>query len=142
MIKTRKSLVSRAAPPNPDADTTVAEGRAAWTRRKAETATSWDDWKLIGRALAVGRQEALTRANKARPVGQKYNKAFGDWLQMHGFDDIDKSDRAKLLQLIDNLKSVEEWRANLTEGQRARYNAPSTIWRAWDCPDRGNRGRT
>jgi hypothetical protein len=113
---TKQTEVSRAAPPNNNTDATVTEGRAAWNRRKNETGT-WEDWVLIGKALAVGKQEALARANKARAVGSKYNKSFSEWLQIHGFDDIDKADRAKLLQIIDKLEEVDEWRANLTEGQ-------------------------
>jgi len=131
--------IGRAAPPN--TEDAVAEGREAWSRRKADLTGSWEDWRLIGQALVIGRQQALEKANKARPGGKTYNTAFSEWLRYYGFDQIDKADRAKLLNIIDDLDKVERWRAGLTEGQRARYNAPSTIWRAYTCPNRGNRGQ-
>ena len=133
----RKAVVGGAAPLKSDP---VALGREAWARRKGDTAASWQDWKLIGAALLVGRKEAMEKA-AGKCSGRKYNDTFGKWLQDNGLDDIDKSDRAKLLLIMENLAEVEAWRAKLKEGKRGQLNHPSSIWRAWTCKDRGNRGK-
>lgn len=124
------------APP-PLADDPVALGREAWERRKADARASWEDWLAIGEALMVGRQQAMAEANTNRPAGKGYNQQFHHWLQIHGFDDIDGSDRSKLMWLIDRRDEVEEWRAEMTPGQRAAWNHPSTVARVAKCAERG-----
>ena len=140
-IASRASDLGGAAPPNTTDDDPVALGRAAWGRIKEASRKSWGDWKLLGAALLVGKKHALNVANKFRPEGSKYNKAFGDWCQVHGLDEIDKSDRGKLLKIMENIDEIEKWRAKLPEGKRVQLNHPSSVWRAWTCPNRGNRGR-
>ena len=83
----------------------------------------------------------MAKAKADRPAGRKYNELFGHWIQIHGFHEIDKADRAKLLRIIENLVDVEAWRKTLTESQRTQLNHPSSVWRAWTCPNRGNRGK-
>ncbi len=138
----RKRIGGAALPKSADGvDDPVALGREAWGRRKADARASWHDWKLIGEALAVGRKESMAKAKADRPAGRKYNELFGHWIQIHGFHEIDKADRAKLLRIIENLDDVEAWRKTLTESQRTQINHPSSVWRAWTCPNRGNRGK-
>jgi hypothetical protein len=121
---------------------TVTLGQEAWERRKADVQNSWADWKLIGGALLFGRQECMKKAGATEPSGRKYNELYSHWLEVNGFGDIDSSDRSKLLQLMENLQAVETWRETLTEDQRARWNHhPYTVFGAWTCKDRGNRGR-
>jgi hypothetical protein len=132
---------AQAALVNATADDPVALGRKAWERRKADTHVSWEDWKLIGAALLVGRQEAMKKAHKNEPSGRKYNELFSHWLQLHGFDDINQTDRSQLMRMMDQLKEVEAYRAGLSEAKRTTLNSPSAIWRAWQCPNRGNGGR-
>jgi len=105
----------------------VARGREAWTRRKADIRESWADWVAIGKALHAGRKLAMERTNTSEPVGKRYIQAYSSWLEENGFADIDKSDRAKLLRLIEELDQVEGWRASLTETQRQRWNHPSAV---------------
>lgn len=137
VVRKRVAVITGAAPVKNDADAaTVAVGRDAWQRRKTDTAT-WDDWKLIGQALVVGRRQALSIANKAQPSGKQYNQAFSFWLKQHGFDDIDSADRADLFKIMDTLEEIEEWRARLTEEQRAKWNYPGVVWRVSRCVDRG-----
>jgi hypothetical protein len=138
----RELMIGGAAPLIINAtDDSVALGRAAWQRRKADGRQCWEDWKLIGEALLVGRQQAMALASAKKPTGKSYNRHFGQWLQIHGFDDIDSGDRAKLLVLMENLPEVEAYRATLGEAQRAKWNSPSTVWRAWKCQNRGGRFR-
>ncbi len=134
----RSNNMGGAAPPSADADDPVALGRAAWERRKADT-TSWDDWKLVGAAIMIGHEQAVATAG--RSDGKNYSREFGHWLQLHGFDDFDAADRAKLLVLMKDLEQVEAWRSTLTETERRRRNHPSTVWRAWTCRNRGGRWR-
>jgi hypothetical protein len=124
-----------AAPPN--TDNAVALGQAAWARRKADVRASWEDWKLIGEALLVGRQCAMDQAHTSKPAGKKYSVHFHHWIETHGFGDIDKDDRAKLLLIMTHLDEIEAWRARRPQAERARYNYPSTIWRVSKCRKRG-----
>src|SRR5262245_21963507 len=111
----------------------IALGREAWAR--LQNAKAWDDWLLVGRALEIGRKEAMARARTNKPRGRRYNDEFSGWLQTHGFD-LDESDRAKLLFLVERLPQVEEYLATLTQAKRASLNHPSAVWRAFRCPDR------
>lgn len=137
MVERRR--IGRAALPNdedPDDDPVVC-GQEAWKRLKAAGRTSWEDWKLIGKALMVGRQHAMEAAKTNRPVGKRYTEAFHFWLQTRGFDAIEKADRAKLLSIMVDLARIEKWREGLTEAQRTAWNHPSTVWRVSRCKDRG-----
>jgi len=130
----RQQLMSRASLLNTAADP-VALGREAWLRIKDAAPKNWDNWKALGEALLIGRQEAMARAN-GRTSGKTYSRAFYDWLQLQGLGDIDKSDRAKLIQIMDNLEEVEALRATWSEGERAKRNCPSAIWQPWKGPRR------
>jgi hypothetical protein len=124
-------------PTNPDDP--VARGREAWERRKADA--SFDDWLLIGEALLVGRRESMAKAKTNKPAGRRYNEHFGHWLQLHRFNEIDSRSRGELFSIMAKRADVETYRKSLTPAQRAICNHPSTVWRAFICPDRGNRGR-
>ena len=49
----------------------------------------------------------------------------------HHFDNIDKGDRSRLIEVIDNLPAIEAWRATLTQTACLRLNHPSSILRKW-----------
>ena len=49
---------------------------------------------------------------------------------------LDKSDRAKLLQLMEERPAVEEWRATLTDYDRRNLNNPTIVWRKWTAATR------
>ena len=70
----------------------------------------------------------MKQARTKTPTTRKYRELFGHWLQMNGFDDIDKSDRAHLLQMMENLHEVEAWRASLKPEARVNLNSPSATW--------------
>jgi hypothetical protein len=112
-----------------DRENYIKRGQEAWRRHK-DNAT-WSDWLAIGQALSIGRQDAMAAAGTNQPVGSRYNAVFGDWLVRHGFDDIDKSDRHRLTEVMDNLPAVEAWRATLDQTARLRLTHPSTILRKW-----------
>jgi len=105
------------------------EARAAWKRLKK--GKSWHDWIIVGEGLVLWRQEAMHEAGVNRPEGKGYNMAFGNKLVENKLDDMDKGDRARLFDCMDNLASIEEWRQRLTLPQRMMVNHPSTVWRRW-----------
>jgi hypothetical protein len=112
-------------------DQIVERGRAAWERLK-KGGRDWEDWKEVGAALLDGRREAMRKAQTNEPAGKAYSKAFSDWLKANHFDDIDKSDRAKLLQIMEQLEEVEAMRATLSTARRTALNHPNSVWRAWN----------
>ena len=127
--------------PTKDTNAIVAAGLKAWKQLKANTHKTWDDWILVGKALHVGRQEAIARTGM--PPGHKLcNDAFSLWLKQHqdlaDFNIIDKkSCRARLLWIIDNLDKIERWRATRSVSERAAWNSPSTTYRVAHCKQRG-----
>mgnify|MGYP001417859242 CR=1 FL=1 len=107
----------------------IKQGQEAWRRLKKSK--SWNDWIMVGDALVVGRNWAMRQAGTNRPEGKGYNMAMAEWLTRNKLDDIDKSHRSRLIDCIENLGAIEEWRATLTLGQRLTWNHPNIIWMHW-----------
>ena len=126
----RRRILGWAAQPSED-ESAIKAGQEAWLRTKADA--TWNDWLLVGRALAVGRARAMAKAETNKPTGSRYNREFGNWLDHHGFGDIDKGDRARLFAVVANLPAIEKWRATLTQTARARLNHPHSVWRKWQA---------
>jgi hypothetical protein len=112
-----------------DRETHIRRGQEAWKRHKDDA--TWSDWLAIGQALAIGRQDAMAAAGTNAPSGKGYNIAFGEWLARHHFDDIDKGDRSRLLDVMSNLPAIEAWRARLPQTDRLRLNHPNSVLRKW-----------
>jgi hypothetical protein len=109
----------------------ILRGREAWKRLKEDV--TWEDWMLTGIALAIGRDECL-RATHANSVDDKrYRNAFGDWLKVNGFDDIDKAARSRLFKCMDHRADIEAWRATLTMSERLKLIHPNTVVRKWEA---------
>jgi hypothetical protein len=94
------------------------------------------DWMNVGEGLLEGRRRAMQRAGTNKPGGKGYIMAYAEWLQRYGVADMDKSDRAKLLQLMEERAAVEEWRATLTDSERRNINNPTIAWRKWTAATR------
>jgi hypothetical protein len=103
----------------------------AWARVKKAQTRMWGDWMLIGEGLMEGRLWAQHVAKTNKPEGKGYVIAFGEWLKRFKVDDMDESDRAKLLKLMEERPAVEEWRAQLPDNERRSLNHPVTVWRKW-----------
>jgi hypothetical protein len=86
-------------------------------RSKAE---SFDGWKAIGAALAVGKRHALRVTGANAAWGCNYSREFNAWMKRHGFDAMAKSVRSVAIELHQNAKAIETWRATLPERQRRR----------------------
>jgi hypothetical protein len=121
-------------------ESAVTRGQLAWARRKKDAHASWHDWLLIGFALLEGRDHAWRKANR-KLAGTRYNEALDGWLKMHGFADISKQDRQKLIAIMEDLPLIKMWRDDMTEDQRLSLNHPHSVWRAWMCGDRGVKWR-
>ena len=113
----------------------------AWARIKKAQARMWGDWMTIGEGLMEGRRWAMQMASTNRPEGKGYVTAFGKWLKRYRVDDMDKSDRAKLLQLMEERPAVEEWRATLPDYERRSLNNPIIVWRKWTAATRVKKPR-
>jgi hypothetical protein len=108
----------------------------AWGRIKKTQARMWGDWMAIGEGLLEGRRWAMQQAGTNKPEGKGYVMAYAEWLKRYKVDDMDKSDRAKLLQLMEERPGVEEWRATLTDYERRNLNNPTMAWRKWTAATR------
>jgi hypothetical protein len=109
---------------------------AAWTRIKKAQSRMWGDWMTVGEGLMEGRRWAMQMAGVNRPEGRGFVTAYSEWLKKYRLDAMDKSDRAKLLQLMEERPAVEEWRATLTDYERRNLNNPITVWRKWTAATR------
>jgi hypothetical protein len=114
---------------------------AAWKRIKTAQSRMWGDWMVVGEGLMEGRRWAMQKAGVNSPEGKAYIIAFGEWLKKYRVDDMDKSDRAKLLQLMEERPAVEEWRASLTDWERRNTNNPVIVWRKWTAATRVKKPR-
>lgn len=108
---------------------TIRAGVDTWAAiNKAE---SFEGWKAIGAALAIGKAHALkvTQANAA--WGRNYSREFCEWIKQHGFDKMAKSVRSAAIELHENHNAIEAWRATLPEKQRQRLIHPLSNVRRW-----------
>ena len=108
----------------------------AWQRVKKAETRMWGEWMTIGEGLMEGRRWAMQTAGTNRPEGKGYVIAFAEWLKRFRIDDMDKSDRAKLLQLMEERPAVEEWRSTLSDKDRRSINNPLIVWRKWTAATR------
>jgi hypothetical protein len=115
--------------------------RKAWSRVKNAQSKLWSEWMIIGEGLLEGRRWAMAQAGVNKPEGKGYVVAMGEWLVRYKVDDMDKGDRAKLLQLMEERPAVEEWRASLTDHERRNLNNPVVIWRKWTAMTRVRKPR-
>jgi hypothetical protein len=107
----------------------VRQGLDAW--REINRAESFDGWKRIGAALAVEKCHALKVTQANAPWGRNYSREFGTWMKQHGFDAMAKSVRSVAIELHENAKAIEAWRATLPERQRRRLVHPLSNVRRW-----------
>jgi hypothetical protein len=55
--------------------------------------------------------------------------AFAEWLQRYKLDDMDKGNRARLFEVMDNLPMIEQWRQTLPSNLRLALNHPNAVLR-------------
>ena len=125
---------ARVGSPTQD-DETVRIGQEAWSRLKREAKTL-HDWLAVGRAHVIGRTEAMRAAHTNKPEGRAYCAEFSNWIERHGFGDLDKGDRSRLFKLMDNWTAIEAYLTVLTQTERLRLNHPTNIVRKWETAQR------
>lgn len=126
---TKQLPVAPASPKGDDAsaaEIAVRNGREAWNRIKR--GQTWADWVAAGRALVIGRDEAMRAAHTNEAKGRRYNEAFSQWLAHHEFADMDGADRSRLFDCMAKLGEITNWRDTLTVNQRNKWNHPATVW--------------
>ncbi len=106
---------------------TIAKGLAAWKQIR-EADSHFEDWVRIGRALEIGRAEAMREAHSNQPAGRGYVTAFSAWLDKNGFGDMNKVTRSHLASCMDRLVDIRTWRDTIGD-RKQRLNHPSTVWR-------------
>ena len=93
----------------------------------------WSDWLAIGRLMVVGRNKAMLRGGTNEPIGARYNKAFGEWLdQRQWLRDIDKATRSHAMWCVDHEGELVTLRENMGQTKRDSANHPTTMRRAWE----------
>ena len=107
----------------------IRAGREAW--QAINRAKSFDGWRAIGAALAVGKHHALKITGANAAWGRNYSWEFSQWIKRHGFEKMAKSVRSVAIELHENAASIEAWRATLPERQRKRLVHPLSNVRRW-----------
>jgi hypothetical protein len=107
----------------------VRQGLDAW--RAIGKAESFEGWHAIGAALAVGKAHALRVTGANAAWGRNYSREFSQWMKQHGFDSMAKSVRSVAIELHENARAIEAWRATLPERQRRRLVHPLSNVRRW-----------
>jgi hypothetical protein len=93
----------------------------------------WEDWLAIGRLMVIGRNKAMLRGGTNEPIGARYNKAFGEWLDARGWlRSIDKATRSHAMWCVDHLPELLPLRENMGQTKRDNANHPTTMRRAWE----------
>ncbi len=118
----------------------IRAGRDAWAA--IGRAESFEAWKRIGAALAVGKAHALRITGANRAWGRNYSREFGDWITQHGFDRMSKSVRSVAIELHENAAAIETWRATLPDKQRQRLVHPLSNVRRWRASTAHGKGRS
>jgi len=119
---------------------TIREGLDCW--RELGRAESYEHWKKIGAALAIGKQYALRTIDPEAPWHQqRYGARFSQWLQQHGFNAMRPSDRSYAITLFENCESIERWRQTLSDKQRSRLRGCQQNVKRWRKETRHGNGK-
>ena len=108
---------------------TVRAGLDAWEAiGKAE---SFEAWKRIGAALAIGKTYALKISGANQAWGQNYSREFSPWVRQYGFDKMPAATRSVAIELHENAEAIEHWRSTLDDRTRRRLVHPLSNVRRW-----------
>jgi len=97
----------------------VRLGREAMARKRR----AYDDWLAIAEALEVGRTDVMRALHTNQAHGRRYEKAMGEWRIAHGFKEINKSTRSRLLECLKHKVGIQAWRSRLTDAERFAFAA-------------------
>jgi hypothetical protein len=108
---------------------TIRLGRDAW--EAINKAQSFDGWKAIGAALAIGKAHALKVTGANAPWGRAYCREVNLWVKAHGFERLSATTRSVAVELHENAEAITAWRDTLPERQRKRLVHPLSVTRRW-----------
>jgi hypothetical protein len=116
------------------------EREAAEAAKRIKESQSWDDWLAIGAFMVIGRNRAMLRAGTNEPIGARYNKAFGEWLDLRQWlRDIDKATRSHAMWCADHVEELRRLRENMGQTLRDRSNHPTVMRRKWEASQKGEK---
>jgi hypothetical protein len=107
----------------------IRAGRDAW--EAINKAQSFDGWKAIGAALAMGKAHALKVTGANAAWGRNYSHKFSLWIRQHGFDKMPAPTRSVAVELAEHAEAITAWRDGLPERQRKRLVHPLSVTRRW-----------
>jgi hypothetical protein len=118
-------------------DDAISDGRLAWT--KIRSVTTYESWKMVAVAVAIGRQQAMAAIGSNKPFGTKYRHAINRWLEDNGFREMRMGIRTACCLLADHMQEIEAWRATLPASEQREQNHPEVIIRNWRRATRADR---
>jgi hypothetical protein len=107
----------------------VRQGQEAWL--EIGRAESFEAWKRIGAALAVGKAHALNVTGANAAWGRNYSRAFSEWSKQYHFDRMPASTRSVCIVLAEHESEITKWRDALPQRQRQRLIHPLSVIRRW-----------
>jgi hypothetical protein len=114
-------------------------GLDAW--RSIGKAESFDNWKAIGAALAIGKAQALRVTGANRAWGRNYSRVFCDWVKANHFGSIPKSVRSVSIELHEHIEEITAWRETLSEKERSSLIHPLSNVRRWRAVTQHGNGK-
>src|SRR3974390_2422764 len=118
----------------------IRMGLDAW--RTITKAESFEAWKTIGAALAIGKAVALRATGANRAWGSRYSRVFCEWMKAHRFDSIPKSVRSVAIELHENIAAITAWRETLSEKERRSLIHPLSNVRRWKAATTHGQGKS
>jgi hypothetical protein len=120
---------------NKQLDALGKRASAAWQELKK--GRTWSKWLEVGEALVVFRKAAMCEAgfpagSNEQPAGAAYNAAMGRYLKQYRLDEIDRSDRTKLIKVMENREAIEKFYATLPLNIRLSLNHPTAVLRRFE----------
>jgi hypothetical protein len=104
-------------------------GTAAWKRLKTEK--NWNDYMALGECFVTGRAWSFDDSGTNDINDPRFKKSFSGWLNKYHVDDFDRSDRVKLMYVMEHRAEIEGWRSTLTMTERLKLNHPTSVLRKW-----------
>jgi hypothetical protein len=117
----------------------IRAGLDAW--RAIGKAGSFEQFKIIGTALLIGRDHALRATGLNAPHGRRYSLAFREWLTAHGFGGMPNTTRKRIVTLTENAAAIEAWRATLPQCERDRIGNAEHMIRRWQASLKNGHGK-
>jgi hypothetical protein len=94
------------------------------------------DWLSLARGLHAARQQLIAETGVQSDASPIFARALAEWVKTHKWaapfmGDGKSSFRSACYALIENEAAIAEWRASLSEADRARWIHPEVVMRAF-----------